>query len=249
MSKQHELVGKTFPTNNGGDCVVVKYEGVYKVTVSFLDDFKYTTVVGLTQLRKGNVKNLYTKSNYGVGYIGEGIFKPYEDGVRGEEYMRWNGAMRRCYDLKYIEKYPTYRGCTVSEEWHSLQEFGMWHRKQKFSGFNYHLDKDILVKGNKIYSPDTCCLVPQEINMLLTNNLASRGKYPQGVSSDNNGRFVVQMSNRVGIPRYIGRFDTIEEAALEYKKSKEAAVKLTASKFRSGMDDKVFQALMEWELD
>lgn len=243
------MVGKVFPTKRGGDCVVVDYQGTYKVKVAFLDSFGYETTVEMVQIRRGDVKNLYAKTNYGVGYIGEGCCKPYYKGIRDKSYTAWNGALRRCYDLGYIEKYPTYEGCSVEDYWHNLQNFSLWHKSQKFSSFDYHLDKDILVNNNKIYSESTCCLVPKEINLLLTNNFSARGDYPQGVTSNGANRFIAQSRKPVGGSRYLGTYDTQEEAFFVYKTNKEIIVKDTAIKFRDRIDKNVFEALMNWTLD
>ena len=45
-----------------------------------------------------------------------------------------------------------------------------------------HLDKDILIPGNKIYGPNACMFIPQDINKLLVDREAARGLYPQGVA-------------------------------------------------------------------
>ena len=109
------------------------------------------------------IKNPYHPAVYGIGYIGEG------EGEKGRVYNIWKKVLQRCYSKEYHIKKPTYIGCSVVKEWLNFQNFAKWYKKnykpETMEG--WHLDKDILVKGNKIYSPETCCFVPADINSLL----------------------------------------------------------------------------------
>src|SRR6478609_6597185 len=127
-----------------------------------------------------------TRKVYGVGVVGKGKYNAGA-GVKSKhskQYSVWSSMLKRCYDPKEHEKNPSYKDCKVVEEWLSLQVFGEWFDKNYKEG--YQLDKDLLLKGNKIYGPETCCFVPQEINLLLVNNKRSRGVYPIGVSKQRN---------------------------------------------------------------
>jgi len=95
-------------------------------------------------------------------------------------YQTWKSMLERCYSPKKHEKFPTYIGCTVCEEWLTFSNFRSWMEKQHWK--NRQLDKDILIKGNKVYSPDTCVFVTKFINTLLLTSLKTRGKYLLGVS-------------------------------------------------------------------
>lgn len=102
-------------------------------------------------------------------------------------YVVWCDMLRRCYSEKYHKKKPTYKGCSVCDEWLLFSNFKRWFDENYIDG--YCLDKDIIVKGNKVYSPDTCCFVPKCINSLLTNRKMHRGLEPIGVSKTYNGVF------------------------------------------------------------
>ena len=167
MSKQHEMVGKIFPTNNGGDCVVVEYINSRNVTVMFLDKYKYTKKTQAVHVREGRVLNPFYPSVYGVGFIGVGKHKVSFKRRDTKIYKDWASMIGRGHCPKIKKKYPTYKDCTVCEEWHNFQNFAEWTVQQPFYGSGYQLDKDILVRGNKIYSPETCCYVPQQINKLV----------------------------------------------------------------------------------
>ena len=75
----------------------------------------------------------------------------------------------RCYE-KSGRSGASYLDCTVSSKFRRLSDFSRWCENQigfkdvDDKGRKYQLDKDILSKGNKIYSPETSCFVPQEIN-------------------------------------------------------------------------------------
>ena len=95
-------------------------------------------------------------------------------------YRAWRGMLSRCYSAKYQEKQPTYIGCSVSEEWLTFSNFKAWMEKQKWEGM--HLDKDLLIEGNKIYSADTCVFVSPLVNTFINDQMAKRGEWLIGVS-------------------------------------------------------------------
>lgn len=94
-------------------------------------------------------------------------------------YKTWKEMIRRCYSVKFQERYPTYRGCTVSGDWLIFSKFRAWMEGQDWE--NKQLDKDLLLEGNKVYSPETCVFVTQTVNKFITDRRAARGKYPIGV--------------------------------------------------------------------
>ena len=94
-------------------------------------------------------------------------------------YRTWKGMLERCYSAKYQDKYPTYKGCSVSEEWLRFSNFKRWMEKQDFEG--KHLDKDLLLEGNKVYSKETCVFVTMEVNLFTNGRGAKRGEWMIGV--------------------------------------------------------------------
>ena len=95
-------------------------------------------------------------------------------------YRRWRSMITRCYSAKYQKRQPAYKGCTVCDEWLTFSNFKSWMETQDWEG--KCLDKDLLVYQNKVYSPETCVFVSQELNKFLLKRDATRGKYPLGVS-------------------------------------------------------------------
>lgn len=148
--------GIVHETNKHGPIEVVKYNNARSVLVKFTNTgYKATTEAG--HIRKGSVRDLYFPSVYGVGFIGDGDYKPKEHKKKSKFYEVWQGMLQRCYDPKMQERRPTYIGCTVCEDWHNFQNFAKWMSDKDYAG--NHLDKDILIDGNKIYSPETCIFV------------------------------------------------------------------------------------------
>ena len=146
--------------------------------------------------------------------------------VRCNYYQVWKDMLKRCYSDKYQEKRPTYKGCTVCDEWLSFMSFRKWMMKQDWEG--KQLDKDILVMDNKVYSPETCIFVNQEINLILVSCEAKRGDWPQGVYYHKSARSF-QSSIRKGNERkYLGLYDTPEEASNVYRKEKALYIYETA---------------------
>lgn len=94
-------------------------------------------------------------------------------------YRAWAHMLERCYSDKYQELQPTYRGCTVSDDWLTFSVFKSWMEKQGFEG--KQLDKDILIESNKIYSAETCVFVTPMVNMFTTDSRATRGEWLIGV--------------------------------------------------------------------
>lgn len=241
------LIGEKFETNNCGTCEVIEYKSSRHVVVKFYEP-EYVTTCFLSQLRKGTVRNPFIPSFYNKGYLGEG-----EYGFKDKRiYDLWANLLKRCYCEKVRHKFPTYAEVEVCKEWLDFQNFAKWcYEQYSFQlkdekGRWYHLDKDILVKGNKTYSPETCCFVPQEVNALLTLNGVNRGDYPIGVSYKNTGRFQASLSSNK--KNYLGVFDTPEEAFSVYKKAKEDYIKEVANKWKDKIDIEVYQALLNHEV-
>jgi hypothetical protein len=133
-------------------------------------------------------------------------------------YMTWFGMIWRCYSESLHLKRPTYIGCTVASEWLTFSNFRAWMVERDWQG--KHLDKDILFPRNKIYSSGACAFVTKEINMLLTDSAANRGNYPQGVVFHKQDKRYHARMKVNGNLKYLGRFDTPEEASSIYREAK-----------------------------
>lgn len=138
-----------------------------------------------------------------------------------KSYKIWQSMLQRGYDEKYQLKYPTYIGCTVCDEWLYFSNFKQWFDDNYREGM--HLDKDILVEGNKVYSPETCVFVPLYLNSLLTDSGSARGNLPLGVTK-NGSSYQAKCSNGQG-KQLTKTFKTIPEAQQWYSTTKTQVVK------------------------
>ena len=186
---------------------------------------------------------------FGVG-VNDWDGNIWVDGKPIKQYDLWQSMLKRSFDEKYKQKYPTYEGVTCSKDWLLMTNFVEEVSKMKGYGLKgWELDKDILQKGNKLYSKDTCCFVPLEVNLLLIKSDKSRGEWPVGVYFDKrDGKFVARLSIN-GKRKYLGLFPTPDEAFQAYKLAKEAQIKVVAEKWKDQLDERVFQALMEYEVN
>ena len=142
-------------------------------------------------------------------------------------YQSWVSMIKRCYCPKLQARYPTYKDCSVTKHWLTFSNFKSWMTNQDWK--DKQLDKDILVVGNKTYSPENCLFVSGQINNLLIDSSASRGKYPQGVSFHKRLRKYRSYCMVNGKQNHIGLFATPKEAELTYLKFKSLLIIKTAN--------------------
>jgi hypothetical protein len=244
---KNERLGQVNKNNFGTEMKIVDYETASNIVVEFLDDYHYKVHTCYTSFVSGKTKNPYDKTVYGVGFIGVGKYGGKKD--HRKAYKTWSDMIQRCY-CPDIEKQYGYLGCNVADEWHNFQNFAKWYYDNMYTidGENLHLDKDLMFFNNKIYSPDTCLLIPERINYLLIRQSSCRGKYPIGVRKGRNrSRFEARCMTHNG-KESIGFFDTPEEAFYAYKKRKEEFIKEIANEYKDKIPDKVYQALLKYEV-
>lgn len=211
-------VGTRHKTKGFGDVEVLTYKNCDTIEVRFDTDGRTKWVTG-GNLRKGEVKNNYQPSVFGVGYIGEGSFRCNLIGGYNGVYSVWAGILRRCYRPYTGKELSIYSGCSVSEEWHNFQNFAEWYVK-RHSGVKVAVDKDLLEIGNKVYSPDKCILVPQWLNNFTLTSNKSRGGCAVGVNLiKSSGRYRAYCL-RDGVIRHLGTFLTEPEAYNAWKSFK-----------------------------
>lgn len=248
-----DCVGKVCKSLNSGDFKILKYNDKTNVEVQFLKT-GYETTVRLVQVRKGEVKDPYSPSVYGVGITGT-KYPSKVNGVVTKEYKLWHSMLVRCYSDAYKKRQPTYEGCKVSDNFKSYEYFYEWCHKQigfdnDGSGNQFHLDKDLLVKGNKVYSEDSCVFLPQEINKMLTKSNALRGEHSIGVYwHKTNKAFIAQVAKGKGKQKNLGYFATEIEAFDAYKQAKESFIKEQANDFKSQIDERTYEALMNYTVE
>ena len=244
-----DCIGKVCKSKSSGDFKVLEYNGSKDVEIQFLKT-GYETTVQLGNIKNGEVKDPHSPSVCGIGIVGT-EYPINEGGVLTKEYVLWTGMLERCYSDTYKKKKPTYEGCEVSENFKSYDYFYEWCNKQiGFGVKDWHLDKDLLTKGNKVYSENTCVFLPREINQVLVKRTASRGEHLIGVYWHSKGKaFRAQVNKNKGKPEHLGSFNTEIEAFNAYKVAKESFVKELANKWKVQIDKRAYEALMKYEVN
>lgn len=194
------------------------------------------------------IKMVYGKGINDADYIVQ-IKEIIQKGKRNQRlvwicpyYIRWKDMLSRCFSEKFHAKNPTYIGCTVCDEWLTFSNFRVWMEKQDWEG--KQLDKDLLVKGNKIYSPTTCVFVSKEVNRFLLESTATRGKYKIGVCwHKRDGKFAATCRDPFALKqKHLGYFLTEEEAHQTWLSEKlEHAKRLAALQ----PDERVAKAIID----
>lgn len=246
----NSVVGKTFNSNSFGKFTVLKYENYENVYIQF-EQTGGVNITDLHRVRDGSVVDLLAKSNYNVGYIGYGYDPKCAESRK--LFKIWSGLVQRCFDPLWKTRHKCYELTTCSEDFLCAANFITWSKSQ--IGYNsideygkpFALDKDILLKGNTVYSPYTCVFVPREINNLILSNGKVRGKLPIGVTKTKEGKLRARVSiNNKEVA--LGVFETSNEAFQAYKEAKERHIKEVANKWKDRIDQRVYYALMKYEV-
>lgn len=253
---KNKRIGEVNYNLKGQKMKIIDYVNYDNVTVLF-DDGAIRDNVNYQCFKNGTVKNYNTPKVYGVGITGTRQTKI--NGKIIKEYSTWCNMLQRCYDYKKQTLFPHYQECSVCTEWLCFDNFYDWCHKQDNwdkvieNPNNYHLDKDIIVKGNKQYSSTLCSFVPSSVNVLFVKGDDMRGQYPIGVSLiKQSGRYRSRCSMKLigeGISHHTA--DTPEEAFLFYKKDKERLIKTIAKReYEQGnIIHKCYKAMMNYEVE
>lgn len=249
MSKH---IGEINYNKFGSKMEIIEYNGYNNVKV-FFDEYNWIYEGRYDYFKNSTLKCPYEPRIYGVGYIGEG---KYCLKYNRKLFDTWSGMLQRCYSEKYQLKKPSYIGCEVKEYWFNLQNFGKWYEENYYEieGQQIHLDKDILVKGNKIYSPSTCIFVPERINSLFTKCDKVRGNLPMGVIEDGKTHHFrarcSTLDNNCKLKRVeLGSYKTPQEAFIHYKIFKENYIKQVANEYKTYIPKELYDAMYRWEVD
>ena len=239
--------------NNFGSIIVITEYKTRKDIDIYFPEYNWTKEhATYGDFKNGKVKCPYEPRVFNIGYLGEGKYKSKENKKTTKIYSTWRNMLERCYYSKYHEKHPSYIDCIVCDEWHNFQNFAQWYDNNYYEIKNEKmcLDKDILIKGNKIYSPDTCVFVPQSINKLFTKRDVYRGDLPIGVYyKKQNKKYGVVCNIKDSAKKHLGYYDTPEEAFQIYKNYKEKHIKQIADQYKSLIPEILYNAMYEYEVE
>ena len=175
MARFKDMTGASIVNNQGCEMTIVNYKNSKDINVMFSDDtiIKNKTY---TSFLKKSIFNPNNRDIYGIGYFGIGKYKAYDYSSNKQNnyndiYVMWRNMFERCYsDREGYKTWDSYKNVYVDSSFHCFQDFAKWYNENKWSSeILLCLDKDILFKGNKIYSKETCILVPQDINKLFSS--------------------------------------------------------------------------------
>lgn len=248
-----DRTGEESYNNFGSKIIIIKYNNYDNIDIYFPQyDWTYKNS-NYEVFKKGNIKCPYEPRVYGIGYVGEGKY----DIIKNKKYYKtWQSMLQRCYDKNFHKKESTYKNCKVCEEWHNFQNFAEWYEENFYQINNETmcLDKDILIKSNKIYSPNTCVFVPKRINSLFVKSDNIRGILPIGVSYcklKNKFRAtcnIYDFKNKKSKTKHIGYYNTSQEAFYHYKKFKENYIKEVADLYKNKIPKKLYDAMYKYEI-
>lgn len=239
---------ETYYTKFGDKIIIRNYVNAHNFDVEF-EDGHLQPCTNFRHVTDGNIVNKMSKSVFGVGFIGIGKYD-----TSHPSYKVWQKMLQRCY--KNDGQFSiTYYNCFVDNEWHCFQSFAEWWDSHKYIiDEDLEIDKDIKVKGNNIYSPSTCLLVPSTINKLFVKQQTKRGNYPIGVSlCKRNNKLEVRCRDYLhdNTKVFLGYFELDEEvqAFQAYKEFKEQMIKDMANHYKDKIPQELYNAMLSYEVE
>lgn len=169
------------------------------------------------------------------------------ESIRTRAGATWYNMTVRCSEA-YKLRNPTYSACRHT--FVDFQDFANWCHKQIGYGCDgFQLDKDLLLKGNKVYSKETCTFLPKKINAALVKRDSMRGSLPIGVYlCKQTGKYATKVGN--GPSRvHLGRYDSPYDAFLAYKSAKEESLRILADEYKNEISEKAYCALVTYSVD
>jgi len=230
-------IGERWETNEGYVTEII--DGGSKPGYCVIKIENWVSEITYNSLKRGNVKYPYHKSVFNIGFTGEGNYTAWKDAKNTKAYTTWRSMLLRCYAKEFLIKQPTYKGCSVAKDWHNFQNFGAWFEEHYQEG--YALDKDLLVPGNKVYSPETCIFLPQKLNNFLATQYRSNTSGYTGVCWNKNNNKWQAVIHSDGKNKYLGLFNSLEDAAETYNKAR----KIEAEKLKEEYKDVLPQYVLE----
>jgi hypothetical protein len=248
MIMPRKLIEGEVYENKYGSFKVLSYLNKNNVIVQFLKTGSIKTTNSCNAL-SGRVKDQYHPTVAGVGCIGNTTSSV--DGKVKHSYHTWRGMLERCYNPK--KKQNTYYGVvSVCKEWWCFEEYEKWYDEHFIEGFQ--VDKDFTVMGCNLYSPDTCCFIPNKINAILGkktyNTVRKHIGLPVGVSYHVRDEKYTSQCYDGNKLQHFGYHDTPEDAFLAYKPMKESYIQDAAQECyaKGEINETVYNNLMSYEV-
>lgn len=268
MNKNREILISIMKENNLSVVDVSKIINISKTSIrDFLKEETEENYQPFGSISYFKLDKLFKIHNYEISY--DDIHKLYNEGIcdttgttNGKQtkcYDAWKGMLRRCYSDEYQEKQPTYIGCSVCEDWKLFSNFKKWFDENYYvigEDKDMQLDKDILHKGNKIYSPINCIFTPKIINCIFTKTNINRNDICIGVQYCKSKTYKYKvMSSYYDFEKHkkqkihLGNYNDKVEAFNAYKKFKEKYIKEVADRYKDQIPIELYKALYRYEVE
>ena len=248
-------IGEESINIQGLKMTIVSYRNFNDIDIIF-ENGHIKNNVRYDTFKNGQIKDHNIPTVYGVGIVGDE--KISKDGKPFKEYRMWNSMLQRCFSIEEKKKKPNYINTDCCDEWLYYPNFKKWMLSQE----NYKtlleldeeicLDKDIMIKGNNIYSPQTCCLVPKNINSLFTKHTRGRGVCPIGVSYQKRiGKYIARCNDGFNHELHLGYYQNVNDAFNAYKEFKESVIKKIAQYelTKGTITKQCYDAMLKYKVD
>lgn len=268
MNKNRQILIKIMKENNLEINDISKITDISKTSIrDFIreeTDRKYQSLGNIGYFKLDKLFKIY---KYEISY--DDVHKLYGKGIcditgtnNGKQtkcYDAWKGMLRRCYSEGYQEKQPTYKECKVCEEWELFSNFKKWFDDNYYvvgEDSDMQLDKDILHKGNKLYSPENCIFTPKIINCIFTKTNVNRNDICIGVRYNKNKLYKYRsQSSYYDFEKHkkkkinLGNYNDKIEAFNSYKKFKEKYIKEVADRYKDKIPIELYEALYNYKVE
>lgn len=185
--------------------------------------------------------NKWKRTVFGIGYLGCNDAEAIRDNYI---YSKWANMIQRCYDEITHKLKPYYAACTVCEEWLNFSNYRLWHTENAMGDRKVDLDKDILIPGNKTYSPETCTLVTHFTNTVFET---TKGIDSNIVKNNATGKYDATMII-LGKREEIGTFDTEGQAKQGFIDYKNDYISEFAKSSKGKVPNKTYEAMTNWKV-
>lgn len=253
-------VGDIFQSTSCNSFTVIEVKNQKNIVIKFNDKFGYETTTISDTLKSGMIKNPYFPRIFNKGYFGVGKYKARigSSSINSKstnEYRSWINMLSRCYDPNYIGTKAgqmCYSGVQVEDSWLNFQVFAAWYRKElaavelKSPETKFVLDKDLLSLDVKIYSPETCCLIPEQLNIALVDRfILNKTRKISTIRKSKNGTYSIGVYLNKNFTTFSG-YKTEKECFDLYLSIKEKELNSLIEKYKSALNEKVYIALIKY---
>jgi len=225
-------IGEKHITNEGHELTVI--EGGSKYGYCTIQIEKWISEKNYGNIKAGKIRYPYHKSIFSIGYIGVGSYN-YINFKKA--YNVWVAMIQRCHEKKRLKIRPDYIEVEISKEWYNFQIFAEWFEKHYIEG--WQIDKDLLSGSKKMYSKDTCCFLPPELNVFLQKKQKNNTSGKLGVFWNKKRK---KWASSIGL-KHLGFFNNIEDAAVAYRKAKKEKLLMLIEKYSNKLEQRALKAL------